>query len=82
MFMILLVFTLVLFTFYFIINSSEIEQNVMVSTGVIGTMEKFEVSHEVSNFYIPTKKNTKRYDDKLFEYLEHIQERRDATFLK
>ena len=49
---------------------------------ITGAMESFEVSHDETDFYYPTKKNTERYDDRLFEYLEHIQEQRDKTFMK
>ena len=70
-FVILLVITLILFTFYYIINSIEIEEDFGGIVEVTGAMQSYEVSHDSINFYHPTKKNTKRYDDKLFDYLEH-----------
>jgi len=81
-FVILLVITLILFTFYYIINSVETEEDFGGLVEVTGAMQSFEVSHDKTNFYHPTKKNTKRYDDKLFDYLEHLQKSRDKTFHK
>ena len=81
-FVILLVITLILFTFYYIINSTETKEDFGGLVEVTGAMQSFEVSHDETNFYHPTKKNTKRYDDKLFDYLEHIQGQRDKTFHK
>ena len=80
--MILLVITLVLFTLYFMIDSVEIDLNNDEIIKITGTMQSFEVFHESSNNYYPTKKYTKRYNEKLFDYLEHIQEQRDKTFHK
>ena len=48
----------------------------------VGEMQSFEVFHESSNIYYPTKKNTERYNDKLLDYLDHIQEQRGKTFQK
>jgi len=81
-FVILLVITLILFTFYYIISSTETKEEVVRFKEITGAVQSYEVSHDSINFYQPTKKNTKRYDDKLFDYLEHIQDRRDKTFLK
>ena len=81
-FVILLAITLILFTFQYIINFAETEEDFSVHVKVTGAMQSFEVSHDETNFYHPTKKNTKRYNDKLFDYLEHIQVQRDKTFDK
>jgi len=82
-FIILLAITLILFTFYYIINSKEIGVNDYDGLiEITGEMQSFEVYHETSNIYYPTKKNTKRYDEKLLEYLDHIRESRDNTFLR
>ena len=81
LFIILLSITLALFTVYYFVDSVEIEEYFEVSE-VTGAMQSFEVSHHKFYFHHPTKKNTKRYDDKLFDYLEHIQEQRDSTFHK
>jgi len=81
-FMIFLVITIVLFTLYYMIDSVEIDFDNDGINEFTGSMQSFEVSHKSYNFYYPTKKNTERYDDKLFAYLEHLQERRDKTFMK
>ncbi len=78
--LILIIITLVLLSSITLINGFETEEKVDVLNAVAGEMQSFEVYHEISNIHYPTKKNTKRYDDKLFEYLEHIQEQRDKTF--
>ena len=78
--LILIIITLVLLSSITLIDGFETEEKVDVLNAVTGEMQSFEVYHEISNIYYPTKKNTKRYDDKLFEYLEHIQEQRDKTF--
>jgi len=80
-FVVLLVITLILFTFYYMIDSTETEE-VSEFKEIIGKMQSFEVSHSDIILYHPTMKNTKRYDDKLFVYLEHVQEQRDKTFMK
>ena len=50
---------------------------------ITGTMQNFEVLHETQGLnYIPTKDNTKRYDGKLIDYKDHIQNRRDDSFLR
>jgi len=78
--LILIIITLVLLSSIILIDGFETEEKVDVLNAVTGEMQSFEVYHEISNIHYPTKKNTKRYDDKLFEYLEHIQEQRDKTF--
>ena len=78
--LILIIITLVLLSSITLIDGFETEEKVDVLNAVTGEMQSFEVYHEISNIHYPTKKNTKRYDDKLFEYLEHIQEQRDKTF--
>tara|TARA_B100001964_G_C13739155_1_gene382283 strand:- start:79 stop:429 length:351 start_codon:yes stop_codon:yes gene_type:complete len=82
-FIILLAITLILFTINYIISPIGMEVNdYSGSTENTGSMQSFEVFHEFPEVYYPTKKNTKRYNDKLFGYLEHIQESRDKTFMK
>ena len=78
--LILIIITLVLLSSIILIDGFETEEKVDVLNAVTGEMQSFEVYHEISNIHYSTKKNTKRYDDKLFEYLEHIQEQRDKTF--
>ncbi|MAH01920.1 MAG: hypothetical protein QF798_02425 [Candidatus Woesearchaeota archaeon] len=78
--LILIIITLVLLSSITLINGFETEEKADVLNAVTGEMQSFEVYHEISNIHYPTKKNTKRYDDKLFEYLGHIQEQRDKTF--
>lgn len=51
-------------------------------TDITGVMQSFEVSHGETNFYQPTKRVSERYDDKYFEYLEHIKERREKSFMR
>ena len=49
---------------------------------ITGAMQSFEVFHETPNFDNPTKKVSQRYDDKYFEYLEHIKDRREKSFMR
>ena len=82
-FIVLLVITLILFTIYYIIFSIETEEKDYGGLKEItGKVQNFEVSHEETSFDEPTKKGSERYDDKLFDYLEHIQDRRDETFFR
>ena len=82
-FMALLVITLILFTVYYIIVSLETEEKDYGGLKEItGKVQSFEVSHGETGFDEPTKKGPERYDDKLFAYLEHIQDRRDETFFR
>lgn len=82
LFIILLAIALVLFTISYIIDSDEIRVNAGELTVVTGEMQSFEAFHESSNNFNPTKKTTERYDEKLLEYLDHIQESKDNTFQK
>ena len=83
LFIVLLVLTLVLFTVNYIIDSNEIGVNNYYGLVEInGEIQSFEVFHESPNINYPTKKNTERYDEKLLDYLDHIQESRDNTFMK
>ena len=82
-FIVLLVITLILFTIYYILVSIETEE--MDYGGlkeITGKVQSFEVFHGKTGFDEPTKKGAERYDDKLFAYLEHIQDRRDETFFR
>ena len=80
-FVVLLVATLILFTIYYIIISIETEERDYGGLKEItGKVQSFEVSHGKTGFDEPTKKVSERYDEKLFAYLEHIQDRRDETF--
>ncbi|MCH8004027.1 MAG: hypothetical protein IH934_05345 [Nanoarchaeota archaeon] len=81
-FMIFLLITLVLFTLYNMIDTPETKENIGGFNEITGAMKTYEISHHIGKFYQPTKKYTKRYDEKLFEYLEHIQEQRDKTFMR
>lgn len=81
LFVILLAIALALFTISYIIDSDEIEVNTGEMAVVTGEMQSFEVFHGSPN-YEPTKKTTERYDEKLLEYLDHIQESKDNTFHK
>jgi hypothetical protein len=82
LFVVLLLITLILFNFNFTLESVESEKNILESNMVTGEMQTFEVSSWNIHNYDPTKKNTRRYNEKLFAYLEHIQESRDTTFHK
>ena len=77
----LILFILVILGLLFVINS-ESDECGCVCNGNAGETQSFEVSHGKTNFYQPTKRVSERYDDKLFEYLEHIQEQRDKTFMR
>ena len=82
-FMALLVITLILFTVYYIIVSLETEEKDYGGLKEItGKVQNFEVFHGETSFDEPTKKGSERYDDKLFSYIEHIEDRRDETFLR
>ncbi len=82
-FVVLLVITLILFTIYYIIFSIETEEKDYGGLKEItGKVQSFEVFHEETNFYQYNRKNAERYDNKLFAYLEHIQDRRDETFFR
>lgn len=82
-FVVLLVVTLVLFIVYYIIVSLETEEKDYGGLKEItGKVQSFEVSHDEANSYQYNRKNAERYDDKLFDYLERIQDRRDETFFR
>jgi len=81
-FMIFLAITLVLFTIYYIIDSVEIGLDNDGLNEITGEMQSFEVFHNKVSINHATKKYTERYNEKLFAYLEHIQEQRDKTFMK
>ena len=80
--LILIIITLVLLSSLTLIDKFEEKEKVKAVKEITGKMQSFEVYHGTPNVYYPTKKNTKRYDEKLFNYLEHIQEQRDKTFMK
>jgi len=82
LFVILLVLTLVLFTIYYLIDSVETEEKIVSSNEITGAMKTYEVSHYKGKFLHPTKKYTKRYDEKLIDYLEHKRKSKDNTFHK
>ena len=82
-FIVLLIITLILFTIYYITSSIETEERGYGGLKEItGKAQSFEVFHGESNFYQYYRKNAERYDDKLFDYLEHVQDRRDETFFR
>ncbi len=69
-FVVLLVTTLILFTIYYIIVSLETEERDYGGLKEItGKVQSFEVFHGETNFYIPTKRVSEKYDDKYFDYL-------------
>jgi uncharacterized protein YpmS len=83
LFVVLLVVTLILFTAYYVFDSVETQETDYGGLKEItGKAQSFEVTHGESNFYHLTKKNTERYDDKLYGYKVHLKERRDETFLR
>ena len=47
-----------------------------------GKMHSYDVYHKTPHSQYKIIKTSERYDDKYFEYLEHIQESRDKTFMK
>ena len=81
LFIILLIVTLVLLTAYYILNSAENEQEFGGFEEITGKVQRFEIPGDEIILEGPAKKTTERYDDKLFEYLESIQESRDNTFM-
>ena len=66
--LILIIVTLVILSSITLINEFE-EEKVEAVKEITGKMHSFEVSSGDFNKHYPTKKNTKRYNDKLFEYL-------------
>ena len=82
LFIILLTATLVLFTVYYILDSAETEQEFGGFKEITGKVQSFEIFHNATDSYEPTKKTTERYDDKFFSYLESMQDSRDNTFMK
>ena len=82
-FIVLLVVTLILFTAYYIIYSIETEEKDYGNfEKITGKAQSFEVPHGETDSYDYNRKNAERYDDKLFAYLEHVQDRRDETFFR
>ena len=80
---ILLIIALILFIVYYVIVSFETEEpDYGGLKEITGKAQSFEVFHGEPDFYYPTKRNTERYDDKLYSYKAHLQERRDETFLR
>lgn len=79
--LILIIITLVLASSLIVINKLEVKKEFSGNDAAID-MQSFEVSEDKDRYYEPTKKNTQRYDDKLFAYLEHIQGQRDKTFMR
>jgi len=82
LFFILLVFTLILFTVYNLIDSNVVENkpnNVIKYTGLT---KNIEVSHEDFRLKFIHSRTTKRFDDKFFNYLLQKQEARENTFMK
>jgi|TARA_Y100000031_G_scaffold26962_2_gene29011 hypothetical protein len=82
-FVMLLVITLILFTIYYIVITIETRaKDYGGLKEITGKVQSFEVSHGGVNFHQYNRKNAEKYDDRLFDYLERIQERRDKTFLR
>ena len=61
---------------------SEEEREVGALKDITGTVQNFEVYHGTSNPQYVYVRTSEKFDDKYFEYLEHIEERRDKTFLR
>lgn len=49
---------------------------------ITGSMQTFEIPDQKEYNPMPTKENAQRYDDKLIEYKDHINQRRDDSFLR
>lgn len=82
LFIVLLVITLVLFTVYYTVDSTETEEEFVGFNEITGATQSYVVFHGGYKFYHPTKKYTERYNEKLFDYLVHIQKSKDDTFHK
>ena len=83
LFLILIVLIFIVLIAIMIISASEKEENnVGGLKDITGAMQSFEVYHGTVNPDYMHIKTPKRYDDKYFEYLEHIKERRCKTFLR
>jgi hypothetical protein len=61
---------------------SEEEKDIGALKDITGTVQNFEVYHGNSNPQYVHVRTSERYDDKYLEYLEHIKDRRDNTFLR
>jgi hypothetical protein len=83
LFIALIVIMVILLIILVLVNIFEKEESKAGNLpDITGAMHSFEVSHGESNFCHPTKEVSERYDEKYFEYLEHMQEQRDKTFMK
>ncbi len=83
LFVTLLVIMFIFLAAIILINVFEKEESkVSGLTDITGAMQSFEVSHETLSPQYANVKTSERFDDKYFEYLEHIQESRDKTFMK
>jgi hypothetical protein len=77
---ILIAINIILLLFVNTIESIEtVEDSVNSNDRVYKTYEITKAKHFAHNFNI---RESERYDDKLFDYLEHIQDSRDKTFHK
>ena len=74
---------IILFAAIVLINAFDKEESEVGGLNdITGAVQKFEVYHGNSNPQFVHVKTSERYDDKYFEYLEHIKDRRDKTFLR
>jgi hypothetical protein len=49
---------------------------------ITGTVQSYEVYHGAGNLRFINIRTTERYDDKFFEHLQHLQQRKDETFMR
>lgn len=83
LFIILIIIMIILFAAIVLINAFDKEESKVGGLkDITGAVQKFEVHHGTSNPQYVHVRTTKKYDDKYFEYLEHIKDRRDETFFR
>mgnify|MGYP001567975696 CR=1 FL=1 len=83
LFMVLIVIMFIFLAAIILINVFDKEDGKASGlTDITGAMQSFEVSHKTAGLQYANVKTSERFDDKYFEYLEHIQESRDKTFMK
>ena len=72
---------LVLAAVLIMVDDTPKEENTGVNDAT-GAMQSYEVHDGNSNIRYAYVRTSKRYDDKYFEYLEHIKESEEKTFMR
>ncbi len=81
LFLVLIAIMVILFLAIILISIFEKEESELGGLrDITGAVQSFEVYH--GNPQYISVRTSERYDDKYFDYLEHIQEIRDKTFFR